>query len=143
MRGSPSTQLALLILGFFLLALPLVRMTQGKAAGQAVAAKPVEGVSRPVFVSVRFAHQPLTLSLKSNGRELMPSSVPMTSPVGAMCQMETPAEGMEFVVSAAWPEGTPDTALTIEVQPDGLETRKETVWSMDRHVLDAVSFAWK
>lgn len=28
-----------------------------------------------------------------------------------------------------WPEGTPDTALTVEVEPDGFETRSETRWS--------------
>ena len=41
------------------------------------------------------------------------------------------------------PENTPDTALTLEIEPDGLEARSETRWSSAGNLDEVITFSWK
>ena len=65
MRGSPPFQLALLLLGFFVLGVPLVQLTSGRPAPMTArpAAVPSAEASRPVLIRVRYVNQPQTLSV--------------------------------------------------------------------------------
>jgi hypothetical protein len=46
-------------------------------------------------------------------------------------------------VEATWPENTPATALGVEVEPDGRETRRATVWAEGAAVTELLTFSWK
>ncbi len=45
-------------------------------------------------------------------------------------------------ISATWPEGTPETALLIELIPDELELRSHTFWG-EGQLIDETTFAWE
>lgn len=150
MRGYPPIQLFFFILVFGAVAVPLARLTFAREKTDA----PVVAVNKkqsenliPTHLRVRFAHPMKSLSLKLNGREL-PRNSPTristpASPVEIREDIDIPADGIEFIVSAQWPDGTPDTALTLEVEPDGLDTKSETRWSSGNQLTEVISFQWK
>ncbi|MEN3940071.1 hypothetical protein WJU23_02175 [Prosthecobacter sp. SYSU 5D2] len=165
MRGFPPIQLFLLGLVFCLLAFPLASLTQGY--GEAAAAQEHGGhhhevgegvavvkggsehpegehkhVEVPVLVRLRFAHAPLTVSLMQGDEELAEKLDLSASPVEFKAGMEVSHDGNELIVSATWPEGTPETALTVELEPDGFETRSETRWSSGTELNEVLTFTW-
>ncbi len=156
MRGSPRIHLLLLAVAFALVALPLSRLTCGPrnghehAAGQGTTV--VHGSDEhpegehvhhlPVRVRVRFAHPPEALSLLAGERNLVEDAVWEESPVEFETELDIGHDGNEFVLEARWPEGTPQTAVTVELEPEGLEARSETRWSEEGEVSDVLTFAW-
>jgi hypothetical protein len=50
---------------------------------------------------------------------------------------------VDVFLSATWPQNTPDTALTLEIEPDGLEARSETRWSAAGSLDEVITFSWK
>ena len=165
MRGFPPVQLFLLGLVFCLLAFPLASLTTGYAeasnpgshhAKERVADGEIgevnggtehpEGehkhVEVPVMVRLRFAHRPLTVSLKQEDEELLQEADLSASPLEVRAAIEVSHDGNELIISATWPEGTPDTALTVELEPDGFETHSETRWSSGAELNEVLTFTW-
>lgn len=141
MRGFPPIQIFLLVLAFIVLAIPLSHLTgnaQEKSAPQAVAK---EKQNIEALLRLRFAHKPSMLSLKIAGKELITAID--TSPVEIDARLTSPEEGVDAFLSATWPDGTPDTALTLEIEPDGLEARSETRWSSAGSLDEVITFSWK
>jgi hypothetical protein len=105
-----------------------------------------EGEHKHVEVStllrLRFAHQPLTVSLKQEDKELVAKLDLSASPAELKADIEISHEGNEFLLSATWPEGTPDTALTVELEPEGFDTRSETRWSSAGELNEVLTFTW-
>jgi hypothetical protein len=58
-------------------------------------------------------------------------------------ELAIPKEGLEFLVNVTWPEGTPDTAFAIELEPDGLETQTQTRWASGATLDDVFTFQWR
>lgn len=149
MRGYPPIQLFFLMLAFGAMALPLARLTfaKEKPAGVATAPKKEETKHTPTQLRIRFAHPMKSLSVKLGDREVLQDAAAGTakfaSPVELKADLDIPAEGIEFIVSAEWPEGTPDTALTLELEPDGLDSKSETRWSSGNQMTEVISFQWK
>lgn len=165
MRGFPPVQLFLLGLVFCLLAFPLASLTQSYADAASSHAhhshdhedrdgvtvvkggdEHPEGehkhVEVPTLVRLRFAHTPLSVSLMQGDEELAEKLDLSASPVEFKAGMEVSHDGNELIVSATWPKGTPDTALTIELEPDGFEIRSETRWSSDAALNEVLTFQW-
>ena len=44
-------------------------------------------------------------------------------------------------LTATWPDGTPESAIFIEMMPDELETRSHTVWGIGE-ITEEVTFHW-
>lgn len=137
-----------MLLMFAALAVPLVQLTSAKPVMPVSA--PTEDVtlksdlSKPVptLIRARFAHQPKLLTVKLGERLLLNLGIG-PSPVEASTSLVIPVDGIELQVDAEWPSGTPDTALTLEVEPDGLDTKTETRWSNGPALSDFVPFVWK
>jgi hypothetical protein len=149
-RGHPPLQVILLVLGFCLVAIPLARLTGSSPATarrgpEAVAPGEQETVNRaiPAVVVVRFAHSPKRLSLRQGERELILVQAPERSPIEADVSIEAGGEAPDFIVDAEWRSGTPETAVTVEVSPDGMETRSATHWSLDAAMQQVFHIAWK
>lgn len=169
MRGFPPVQIFILGLLFGLLAIPLVQLTTGftvKPAEQGdhdhghdhdheehSEAQVVKGgtehpegehkhVEVPTLARLRFAHKPLTVSLKQGAEELAQKLDLTASPVEFKTAIEVSHDGNELLLSATWPEGTPETALTLELEPDGFETRRETRWSSGAAMEEVLTFSW-
>jgi hypothetical protein len=165
MRGFPPLQIFVLGLMFGLLAVPLAHLT-GQAprqaaepdhssshAGHDAGSKEVQGASEhpegehrhvevPALIRIRFAHRPLSVSLKSEGQELLPKLDLSASPAEVSAKIEVSHDGNEFSLAADWPPETPDTALTVEIEPEGLDARTETRWSTDAGLQEILTFSW-
>jgi hypothetical protein len=165
MRGFPPLQIFVLGLLFGLLAVPLAHLTgqvqrpedepdsSSPHAGHDAGSQVVKGASEhpegehrhvevPALIRVRFAHRPLSVSLKSEGRELLSKPDLSASPAEVSAKIEVSHDGNEFNLEAAWPPGTPDTALTVEIEPEGLDARTETRWSTDVGIHEILTFSW-
>lgn len=156
MRGFPPLQIFILGLAFGLLAVPLAQLTGGgshhheEAMANAAEVKGSdehpEGEHKHVEVAavirLRYAHKPLTVSLKQEGHELLGKLDLAASPVEVRGQIEVSHEGNELELAATWPPGTTDTALTLEIEPDGFETRSETRWSSDAALNEILTLTW-
>ncbi|WP_395742997.1 hypothetical protein [Prosthecobacter sp.] len=141
MRGFPPIQIFLLGLMFVVLAVPLSHLTGTVSVAKADApAKVVEVTNVKGLVRVRYAHRPVTLSVKIGEKELV--SGIEDSPMEMDASLPSPKEGVDVFLKATWPEGTPDSAITLEVEPDGLATRSETRWSADGKMDEVITLKW-
>jgi len=147
MRGSPLLQCLIGAIAFALFAVPLARLTFARAEvklkDRASQAPPETAGARRTFIRVRCAHAPESLSLKLAGKELIPRS---TSAFPSLLETEAPIpasrEGVELKLAARWPGGTPDTAVTVELEPDELDALRETRWSSGPELNEILNFKW-
>lgn len=152
MRPSPLVLLAFVAIGFALIAVPLARLTGAEGAwrGGSTGTPSADGPAAagvPTLVRIRFAHAPLTVRLMQDGRPVAEFGVPEDPASGQMersAVVEGPLEApLDLLVEATWPEGTPPTALGVEVEPDGAETRRATVWAEGMALAELLTFSWK
>ncbi len=141
MRGFPPIQIFLLCLAFIVLAVPLSHLTGNTSNAKVVKVAVKEAKSVKALLRLRFAHQPTTLSLKLADKELITTTD--ASPIEVDAVLASTKEGVDVFLSATWPENTPDTALTLELEPDGLEARSETRWSSAGSLDEVITFSWK
>ena len=147
MRGFPPLHLLVFVIGFALFAIPLARLTFARPGttpqSHAQTAPTVASATTSCIIRVRFAHKPATLSLKLGDKEIITNLTPQTlSPIEAQAAMIIPKDGLELMLNATWPQGTPDTALTVELEPDGLDVRSATRWSNGAKLSEVLSFTW-
>lgn len=141
MRGFPPIQIFLLVLTFVVLAIPLSHLTGTTSTAKAAPAKVVEEKGVKALLRLRYAHRPTTLSVKIGDKELIREIA--GSPIELETFLPTPKDGVDVFVSATWPEGTPDSAITLEVEPDGLATRNDTRWSSAGSLDEVITLEWK
>jgi hypothetical protein len=142
MTGSPPLHLALMLLAFLALGIPLVKLTSAPVVTMQAPVKQTADEAVSTLLRVRFAHTPQKLKL-TQGDKVLFDGVPEVSTLELDVDLAIPKDGMELLVSATWPEQTPDTALTIELEPDGLDTRAETRWSTGPQLDEVMAFVWK
>ena len=147
MRGSPLLHCLIGAIAFALFAIPLVRLTVARADVMPADRSSAEVAEPPgtkhTFIRIRFAHPPKSLSLKQGGRELIPASTsPLPSPIETEVSLPVIKDGLELVLAARWPDGTADTAVTVELEPDELDARRETRWSTGPVLNEILGFKW-
>ena len=145
MRGSPPLQLALLTLGFVLLTVPLARLTSVPVHHAGQNPNLPAATSVPVTLRFRTRDAPASASLKLAGKEILPPNLQhgaWPSTVELNAQFPIPKEGVEFFLTLTWPPGVPDTAITLEVEPEGLDAQSQTRWSSGGQVSEALPFHW-
>lgn len=147
MRGFPPLHVLTFAIAFALLAVPLSQLTFARpdempAIAARVEKEPSDKV--PTFIRVRLAHVPTSLSLKVDGHELLPSEQqkPDETDLSLNAEISIPADGLEIFVTAAWPDGTPETALTLDLEPSEKENRSLTNWSSGNQLSAAYTFRW-
>ena len=59
------------------------------------------------------------------------------------CGLPLNNDSVTLTVSARWPENTPDTPVTLELEPEGKTTVSATRWSFGPSLNDSYSFSWK
>lgn len=141
MRGFPPIQIFLLALTFIVLAVPLSQLTGTVSHAKAAPAKVKESQSVKSLLRLRYAHKPVTLSVKIAGKELITEIA--ASPIEIQISLPSAKDGVDVFLKATWAEGTPDTSITLELEPDGLATRSETRWSADGSLDEVITFVWK
>ena len=141
MRGFPPIQIFLLCLAFIVLAVPMSHLTGNTSNAKVVKVAAKEAKSVKALLRLRFSHKPTTLSLKLADKELIASAD--ASPLELDAVLSSTKDGVDVFLSATWPENTPDTAVTLEIEPDGLEARSETRWSSAGSLDEVITFIWK
>lgn len=148
--------LLLLLTAFLLLSVPLrhltgsVRAQEGHTTGKQ--ASVVEGAEEhpegehshrlPVRVRLRFAHPPEEMMFLAGEKDLLEGVEKTVSPIEVEVELELGHEGNEFVLEGRWKDDAPDTAVTVEMEPDGLDMRAETRWSEGGAISDVLTFVW-
>jgi hypothetical protein len=146
MRGSPPLHLVIFVVGFALLAIPLAQLTFARPARTIETEVQSPQAKTSTLIHLRFAHAPTSVSLKqSGGPELLKKLEDnATSEIEAKVDLEIPEAGIEFLLNVTWPDGTPDTAVTMELQPDEMDSQSQTHWSSGASMRDEViNYEWK
>lgn len=100
-------------------------------------------VKVPAHIRIHFAHPPQKVSLTQEDTELISDDLAWTeSPVEFEAQIELSHDGNEMFLAAEWPDGTPDTSLTIEIEPDSFDSRSQTVWTDEAELDEVILFEW-
>jgi len=155
MRSSPLLLLTVVALGFALIAVPLARLTwaddrtgTGRTTPALASTDLTSGSgSVPVRILVRYAHAPRRVVVRAGAEVVATFGLPEASAGGQMEQSGrialTPGAWLELLVEVEWPDGTPPTALGVELEPDGFETRRATLWSDTPTAAEVLSFSWR
>lgn len=148
MRGFPPLHVLAFVVAFVLLAIPLSHLTSARVdetKQEEMKEKKTDEEKVPTFIRVRMAHLPSSLSLTVDGVELL--SAEQQKPQELEFSLETPlaisTEVLEIFAKATWPEGTPSTAVTIELEPSERDPRTLTNWSIGSELKSAYQFQWK
>lgn len=96
----------------------------------------------PTVITVRCAHRPEALSISCGGRLLWQPETPGLHEE-TECGLPLKDGSVILTVSARWPENTPDTPVTLELEPEGKPTVSATRWSFGPSLNDSYSFSWK
>ena len=148
MRGFPPLHVIIFAVAFALLAIPLSHLTFARIDETPLALVKVEKQESsqiPTFIRVRMAHKPDTLSMTVDGKELLSAEQqkPQELDLSFEAPLTIPAEGVEIFTKATWPEGTPGTAVTIDLEPNDKEPKSETNWSTSTGLKSSYLFQWK
>jgi hypothetical protein len=147
MRGSPPLHLLIVLLGFALFAIPLAKLTFARPESPHASSRHEEPViehgKTKCRIIVRSVPKLASFSLKTAGGDPIngfPTSA--TSPMEADSQIAIPDTGVELLVNATWPQGTTESAITVEIEPGGRATQSQTRWSSSGQMSKVLTFKW-
>ena len=128
-----------ILLGFF-----LYNMTAPTTGSQEAehSAPRAQTADVPTVITVRCAHRPEALSISCGGGLLWQPETPGLHEE-TECGLPLNNGSVTLTVSARWPENTPDTPVTLELEPEGKTTVSATRWSLGPSLNDSYSFSWK
>jgi hypothetical protein len=141
MRSAPPVQLALVLLGFMALAWPLIRLTSSSSAVAMVVPVVVAVGHTSCHLRVSYAHQPTELSV-ALGEQVLTGSPEPGGVTELTVDLPVGKDGLELSLSAHWPAGTPRTAVTVDVEPDGLDSQSQTRWTDQASMAEVLLFTW-
>ena len=126
MRGSPLLRTLGVLLVLMLTALPVWKLTH-KTEAQSVIAPVPTAAKTEVKVELTFAHVPSEFQLLHLGKVIWKAGSPGES-VSKVFEMEFPREGIELEIKAAWPTGTPVSAVRVTVTPGNGAPLEKSAW---------------
>lgn len=128
---SPRTTFFLALAAVLAAGIPLLRLTAPPTfAATAPAASAATGCER-VYATVRFTGSPVQGILRWEGKDIatLPSGCP--SPWETELLLPTPLSLLELEAEFHWPEGSPQQAVTISLEPPNQPARQDTQWAED------------
>lgn len=146
MHGSPFRQFLLTLAGVIMLGCFLFAATRPAKHAEKPPTPPSTSQDNtiPTFMSVKYAHKPLSLRISLAEEKAAPVLYQ-----GSPTEMEISTSidiprkpATTIIVEASWPEGTPDTPISITLEPDGLPSRTSTNWSISRELHNTYLFSW-
>jgi len=145
MTGFPLLRLLLLVMCLGGLALPLSMLTGNRPPPpEAVVVESGDDGQVATLVTLRFAHLPEVVRLSSLGEVLWESDQVDEGlmEVEVELGLGDPAYGVELWLEVEWGDGVPETAVGVELEPDGLETRSQVAWG-EGVVDEVLRFRWE
>lgn len=143
MRGFPLINAAIILVALGLILVPLIKLTSTPSVGPAFANAPADlandSESVTVSISFRSAHAPESIKVSHLGKTLVDTdTVQATFEVG----MAIPEEGVDLLVEVVWPNGTPDTALEVTLEPTAQESLAQVLWA-EGSAEEILTFVWQ
>ncbi|MBK8092744.1 MAG: hypothetical protein IPK32_12365 [Verrucomicrobiaceae bacterium] len=143
MRGSPPIQLFLLLLAFGLAGIVLSRLTRAESPVAKSAVKSTAPVTRvKARLRIEWAGKLEKLQILHEDRDLASKADLASESAEFKIELPDLKKGIELQISAKWPTGTPKTALSIEIEPDGHDSRSLLRWTEDASLEDILVFSW-
>lgn len=139
---SPRLVFSLALAGVLLAGAPLLWLTA--PARHAPAKKEAPAERQAAFVSLKFTGKPVSAALRLEGNGLADMPAGQGSPWELELPLPAGAPTLELEAELHWPEGSPENAATLTVEPEGREGRSDTQWTgADGSLLHSIfSFAW-
>lgn len=143
MKGSPFLNVFVFLLFYMPVVLPLYWVTQynnplpaDKATVSAETARAAKHLL-PALLLIQSAHPWEQLTLTLNGATTLQSQGPsQDDEYRIKCE-----DVCALLVEVTWPEGTPETAVRIAVQPDFLDEQVATLWGYGT-LREEIIFQW-
>ncbi len=132
MQGNPLKELILVLVLVALLAPVIFRLTTDRTPaapddGPVVGVQPAE--LTPTTVRMQFAHPPHEVVLKYSEDTTLRIDISGRDSISETeLQLDLSDQVVEMPVSVTWPERTPRTAVTITIEPEGMDAREVTFW---------------
>ncbi len=143
MRGSPLRQFFLTLAGVLLAGIPLYFLTTPTASPRPQSPIIASVHTSPAYITIRCAHAPETITILLDQRVLVEKKSPIALTIEEEITLPIPPSGsVRLKVEATWPEHTPDTPITITLEPEQLESHTETHWSAGTRLNDIYTFSW-
>ena len=127
MEGRPWLRILLVLIGFSLLGFPVWSTTRPGDVAIPTKEK-VAATERPLHVEVSFAEPPASFVLEYLGSILCKGAAPQRD-FSCDWKVAVPKEGVDLFVSARWPEGSPKTAVRVQVFRYENLLSDETFWT--------------
>ncbi len=133
MEGRPWVRVALLLIGFSLLGIPVWSMTRERKTSSMNAPSVVAAPAQQLHVTVSFAEPPSSFRLKYHDEILCEGSA---SDREFSCDWDivVPPEGVDLLLKAEWPSQSPKTAVRVEITRDDSVLVDQTFWAHTRLV---------
>lgn len=133
MEGRPWMRIALLLIGFSLLGVPVWSMTREKKPSLAIANVVIAKPAQQLRVTLTFAEPPLSFSLKHLNEVLCEGAAPDRE-FSCNWKIVVPPEGVDLLLKAVWPPTAPKTAARVEISRDDTVLIDQTFWTECRLV---------
>ncbi len=137
MEGRPWVRVALLLIGFSLLGIPVWSMTREKRQSSVIETVVAEVSVRPLRVTILFAEPPLSFSLKHLDKVLCQGAGPERE-FSFSWESVVPPEGVELLLKATWPSTAAKTAARVEISGGDEVLIDQTFWS-ERSLVQSVT----
>lgn len=145
MRGFPPLHLLIFMIGFGLFAIPLFQMTQGRKRTEVKTEESKATIQELVngYLRIKFAHSPVEFSFTVDGKKVLKFEE-LGEETSLEKELSFPGElkVLEGLLHVKWSDETPETAITLEWEPDGYHSVQSTVWG-EGEVDEVVNLAWK
>jgi len=140
---SPRLVFTLALAGVLLAGAPLLWLT-APARHAPASQKAAPAKRQAAFVSLKFTGKPVSATLRLEGSDLAAMPAGQGSPWELELPLPSDAPALELEAEVHWPEGSPENAATLTVEPVGREGRSDTQWTgADGSLLHTIfSFAW-
>ena len=138
MTRSPLLSTLLPLIPLAAMAWPLHRVIHQEAFQQVPEIEVAASPTRRAYLDIRSAH-PFTEVTVSIGNAHWTFSPEENTKVIYFPLDDT--GDLHLDLTAIWPEGTPETAVFLELTPDEMENRSHTVWGIE-NVTEPIDFHW-
>lgn len=144
MRGSPVIEWVVFSMLWLLLAIPAVKLTQGRSqplhAPASITSVAAAGRSVPATAVIRYTGAPSEFRVLQHGRVLCESTAPLPGRSECQFALQLTENHAELNLQANWPDDQ-EHVFEIELIIDNLEEQSARCWAQKK-LDDLVSFEW-
>lgn len=141
---SPRISFLLALAGVLAAGVPLLWLTAPAPAAATSPHAPSPEGHEPVYMTLRFTGNPTQGTLRLDGEDIATLPAGCRSPWETELSLPSRASLLELEAELHWPEGSPEQAVTINLEPLGKEARRDTQWTgSNGSLLHAIfTFTW-